>query len=92
MSGYIKTQSTNRSLWLALSILAAMVFSAPLWSADTLEAEAETATETVEKSAQPLPENSSEDDQSTEQPETAEDFKPNEEISEDFPVPLPSDI
>jgi hypothetical protein len=89
MIGCTKNQRTTRSLWVAIPILATIVFSAPLWSADTPE--------TLEKSAQSLPENNSQGDQATEQQETADDFKaddfkPNEEISEDFPVPLPSDI
>jgi hypothetical protein len=67
--------------------LAAIGFSAPLWSADT----AETQTQ------QSRPENDQQTDQTAEESETADDFKaddfkPSEEISEDFPVPLPSDI
>jgi hypothetical protein len=84
MIDYSKNQ---KSIWLALPILAAFIFSAPLWSEETVE-------KTEEKSAQSLPENNS---QGNQKPETtndskADDFKPSEEISEDFPVPLPSDI
>jgi len=80
-------QSRICSFWLALPVLAAIGFSAPLWSADT----AETQTQ------QSRPENDQQTDQTAEESETADDFKaddfkPSEEISEDFPVPLPSDI
>jgi hypothetical protein len=34
----------------------------------------------------------SEDKQQSETLESGADFKPDEEISEDFPIPLPSDI
>lgn len=86
MIGCIKNHRRTCSFWLALPILATVFFSAPVWSA-----------ETVEKPAESLPENNSQGDQVTEEPETSEDskaddFKPNEEISEDFPVSLPSDI
>ncbi|MGB0449388.1 MAG: hypothetical protein ACPGF6_02270 [Porticoccaceae bacterium] len=86
MIGCSKNQNRICSFWLALPILATVFFSAPVWSA-----------ETVEKPTESLPENNSQGDQAEEQPESSEDFKaddfkPSEEISEDFPVPLPSDI
>jgi type II secretory pathway component HofQ len=69
-------------LWPALFLLAGIIFSAALWSQDIAE--------TPKKSQQEPAENDS--DQAAEEPQTPSDFKPNEEISEDFPVPLPSDI
>ena len=71
-------------LLLALPLLATIVFSVPLWSADNPE------TPTDRK--QSAPENDNPQDPPEEEPETPKDFKPSEEISEDFPVPLPSDI
>ncbi len=84
MNSYSKHQSRIRSFWLALTILAATAFSTPLWSADTAESE--------EQTQQPQPKNDGQTDQTAEESKTADDFKPSEEISEDFPVPLPSDI
>jgi len=89
MIGYRKNQSRLCSFWLALPVLAAIGFSASLWSADTAEPEKPTQ--------QSLPENDQQGNQAAEESETADDFKaddfkPSEEISEDFPVPLPSDI
>jgi hypothetical protein len=73
----------------ALALIASMVFSAPLWSADKPETE--------EDSVQETPTNQAQSNQPAEEAEIpsdfkADDFKPSEEISEDFPVPLPSDI
>lgn len=76
--------SNNRatfSYWPALLLLAVAL---PLGAQ-------ETAAE--KNSEQPLPEEPEQSNQSEtgEQP-LPDDFKPSEEISEDFPVPLPSDI
>ena len=84
MIGCSKNQNKICSFWLALSILATVFFPAAAFSEETPE--------TVEKPAESLPENNSQGDQAEQQPEAPEDFKPSEEISEDFPVPLPSDI
>jgi hypothetical protein len=69
-------------LWPALPLLAGLIFSTALWS--------EEIAETAEKGEQKPAENDS--DQAAEETQTPSDFKPSEEISEDFPVPLPSDI
>lgn len=71
--------------WLAVFLLAVT----PSLSAQ----EADPQNSAVKKSEQSLPENLKANNQpeSEEQPQP-EDFKPSEEISEDFPVPLPSDI
>jgi hypothetical protein len=69
-------------LWPVLPLLAGIALSPALWSQEIAE--------TAEKSAQQSSENDS--DQALEEPQTPSDFKPSEEISEDFPVPLPSDI
>ena len=84
MSYSLKTIKRTLRFSMALPLLAAMIFAAPLWSADSPEAE--------KNPKQPRAENDSPQDQVPEQPETPGDFKPSEEISEDFPVPLPSDI
>jgi hypothetical protein len=88
-----KYKNTICRFWLALPILATMVFSAPLWSSDTPQ----TAAAPAKTPAQPAGENQSQQGQDTGQSTTpadqkADDFKPSEEISEDFPIPLPSDI
>ena len=71
--------------WLAMFLLA---FTPPLGAQ-----EASPENSPVKSSEQSLPEKSNVNDQPErgEQPQP-EDFKPSEEISEDFPVPLPSDI
>jgi len=69
-------------LWPALPLLAGIAFPAALWSQDIAE--------TPENSEQQPVENASEQD--AQEPKPPSDFKPSEEISEDFPVPLPSDI
>lgn len=69
-------------LWPALPLLAGIAFPAALWSQDIVE--------TPENSEQQPAENDS--DPVAEEPQPPSDFKPSEEISEDFPVPLPSDI
>ena len=79
-----KTIRTFFSVWIALTLIATMVFSAPLWSADKPE--------TVEVPVQEAPENDKQPNQPAAEAEIPSDFKPSEEISEDFPVPLPSDI
>ncbi len=89
----IRCSKNNNRLWLALAITATMFFSAPLWSADTPETE----DAPLKTSAQSAAENARQADQLTTEPTTPEDqktddFKPSEEISEDFPIPLPSDI
>ena len=89
MSGYSRILKRIFSFWLVPAVLAASAFSTPLWSADTQES--------VEQTQQSPPENPIQEDQTADQSETpddykADDFKPSEEISEDFPVPLPSDI
>ena len=73
------------SFWLALPVLAVIGFSAPLWSEEPI------------KTAPPGASDQQQTDQAAEEPKPpsdfkADDFKPDEEISEDFPVPLPSDI
>jgi hemolysin activation/secretion protein len=82
MNNSLRTSVKILRLWPALPILAGMFFSPALWAEDTPEAQ--------EKSQQQPAENDS--DQAAEEPATPSDFKPSEEISEDFPVPLPSDI
>lgn len=68
-------------LWPALPLLAGIIFSVDLWSDEIAE--------TQEESEQPA---EGDRDQAAEETKTPSDFKPSEEISEDFPVPLPSDI
>ena len=84
MSYSLKTIKITLPFAIALPLLVAMIFSAPLWSADSPEAE--------KNSKQPRVENDSPQDQVPDQPETPSDFKPSEEISEDFAVPFPTDI
>jgi hypothetical protein len=78
----IKTSNKIFRLWPALPLLAGIGFSAALWSADNQEVIEEADAETLKNTG----------DQAPEEPPTPSDFKPSEEISEDFPVPLPSDI
>lgn len=91
----------------AAGLLATMLGSSALWSqddAEQLEPEAQEASRleapiSSEAAAPEAPVLADKQDESTKnkQPATvneqpAGDFKPSEEISEDFPVPLPSDI
>jgi hypothetical protein len=69
-------------LWPVLPLLAGIAFPPALLSQDIAE--------TPENSEQQPAENDR--DKAAEKPQTPSDFKPSEEISEDFPVPLPSDI
>tara|TARA_B110000967_G_C18798853_1_gene517316 strand:+ start:198 stop:485 length:288 start_codon:yes stop_codon:yes gene_type:complete len=73
-----------------LLVLAAITFSAALWSEDKVEA-AEMS-EAPETAQQPPKSDQERPDQAADEPKPPSDFIPNEEISEDFPVPLPSDI
>ena len=81
----------------ATGVLATMLGSSVLWSQNTLEITASQAEDAV---AQNTSQPTVEADKSSQAKESATasernppgDFKPSEEISEDFPVPLPSDI
>ena len=81
----------------AVGLLATMLGSSALWSQDTAEKSESTTQEAVRQEA---PEQQANPDESANNKESATasenkptgDFKPSEEISEDFPVPLPSDI
>ena len=73
-----------------LLVLAAITFSVALWSEDKVEA-AEMS-EAPETAQQPPKSDQERPDQAADEPKPPSDFIPNEEISEDFPVPLPSDI
>lgn len=73
-----------------LLVLAAITFSAALWSEDKVEA-AEMS-EAPEKAQQPSESDQERPDQAADEPKPPSDFIPSEEISEDFPIPLPSDI
>jgi hypothetical protein len=74
-----------------------MLGSSALWSQDTAEKSGSATQEAVRQEA---PEQQANPDESANNKESATasekkptgDFKPSEEISEDFPVPLPSDI
>ena len=86
----------------AAGLLATMLGSSALWSqgaGGVSESQTEDAVK-QEASQQEAPKQQTGADESplnkesaaTSEKKTAGDFKPNEEISEDFPVPLPSDI
>ena len=72
-----------------------MLGSSALWSqedTEKLEAEAQQATEVEAPKGEDSPDQSTENKPSAAAKKPAGDFKPSEQISEDFPVPLPSDI
>ncbi len=71
----------------AVGLLATMLGSPMLWSQDDRE-KLESKAQEAPKVEAPKVENKP----SAAAKKPAGDFKPSEEISEDFPVPLPSDI
>ena len=80
----------------AAGLLATMLGSSALWSQDDAE---QLESKTQETATPEAPMLGDKQDPSTENKQSAPvtekpagDFKPSEEISEDFPVPLPSDI
>ncbi len=80
----------------AAGLLATMLGSSALWSQDNA---AQLESKAQEASGLEAPKSKDSQDQSTKNKQSATvkekpagDFKPSEEISEDFPVPLPSDI
>ncbi|MDG1494555.1 MAG: hypothetical protein P8Q91_01670 [Porticoccaceae bacterium] len=77
-------------------VAATMLGSSVLWSQDNteqLESETQQAPAPEAPKPKPMQEELQENQPSTEtKQQPAGDFKPSEEISEDFPVPLPSDI
>jgi len=95
---------TKSELCIALfaALLLSPLLSPPLWSQDSAEVTpANAASEAAMDGPKAVvdaedynPEDSegSEDKQQSETLEPGADFKPDEEISEDFPIPLPSDI
>lgn len=81
----------------ATGVLATMLGSSVLWSQNTPEITVSQADDAVaQNTSQPTvePDKSSQAKESATATERKPlgDFKPGEEISEDFPVPLPSDI
>lgn len=79
----------------AVGLLATMLGSPALWSQDDTEKLASKAQEAPKVEASKV-ENGLDQSTKNKPPAAAKtpagDFKPSEEISEDFPVPLPSDI
>ena len=74
-------------LYILLSIFMAVLAQAQVDESESPDNEIEQAGDVEQQVDDELPEEESED---TEPSDT--DFKPSEEISEDYPVPLPSDI
>jgi hypothetical protein len=69
----------------ATGLLATMLVSPTLWSQDDIKESSGANPEDAQPSTNKEPSIPKEE-------KPAGDFKPSEEISEDFPVPLPSDI
>ena len=77
-----------------ITLVALMLISPPLWSQNSVESEvAMDAPQKLDDGPEATADKVTTDAESSDenQPATG-DFKPSEEISEDFPVPLPSDI
>jgi len=75
----------------AVGLLATMLGSSALWSQDAGQQEA-TKQEAPKPTAKPDESSKNKESATASEKKTTGDFKPSEEISEDFPVPLPSDI
>ena len=73
----------------AAGLLTTMLGSSALWSQDDTE---KLETEVEAPKGEDSPDQSTENKPSAAAKKPAGDFKPSEQISEDFPVPLPSDI
>ncbi len=78
-------------------LLSTMLGSSALWSQDiakisTSQAEEAVEQDAAEQKAQPDESSTNKESATANEKKPPRDFKPSEEISEDFPVPLPSDI
>ncbi len=80
----------------SLRRLAMLLILLPVIAAAQQPAPGSDSSETIASDIDTSPADNSEDNQTDKKPAPSSprdgDFKPNEEISEDFPVPLPSDI